>query len=296
MQLRLLWQDTVPTSQYLAYRSLICIAEDCADRLCNGKITDQKDDLDNSIGSCNNVNQDQGCYSVNLSDFRPAREFALQFGVKAVVYGGPGSGKTPICSVTAPRACLVITEPGMLSMRKSDVPTFPAFNSTRFEEFVTWGTSSTEARNFDSFVIDSISQAAERKVDEELGTKTSAGNEQHGQRAYGKMSRFIMEQLNKLYFLPQKHIILITKLQNFELNGVMYKRPYFPGRELPVRVPHLFDLVTCLGDWNIPGVMPSPTKAFRTKEQFDMMGRDRSGNLLEYEPPNMSQLIAKCMA
>lgn len=180
-------------------------------------------------------------------------------------------------------------------MRKSNVPTFPAFNSQRLEEFVTWGTQSTEARNFDTFVIDSISQAAEKKVDEELGTTTKGGNEQHGQRAYGRMSRFIMEQLNKLYFLPAKHIILITKLQKFELNGVFYNRPYFPGRELPVRVPHLFDLVTCLGDWAIPNV-PGIHKAFRTKEQFDQMGRDRSGNLLEYEPPDMSRLIAKCMS
>lgn len=232
---------------------------------------------------------------ISMSDFKPAKEFALQFGIKAVVFGGPGSGKTPICSTTAPRACVCMTEPGFMSMRKSNVPTFPAFNSIRFEEFVAWGTQSTEAKNFDTFVIDSISQAAEKKVDEELGSTTKGGNEAHGMRAYGKMARFMMEQLNKLYFLPQKHIILVTKLQKLEQNGVVYNRPYFPGRELPVRVPHLFDLVTCLGDWNIPGVVPSPTKAFRTKETYDHMGRDRSGNLAEYEPPDLSQIFAKAM-
>lgn len=232
---------------------------------------------------------------MNMHSFRPAREFALQFGVKAIVFGGPGSGKTPIIAGTSPRPCICMTEPGFLSLRKSDIPTFPAFNSIAFEEFITWGTTSAEAKNFDTFIIDSISQAAEKKVDEELGGSSKMGNEVHGQRAYGKMSRWMMEQLNKIYFLQQKHIMLIAKLQNFEANGGYYKRPYFPGRELPVRVPHLFDEVLHLGDFNIPGVTPSPTKAFRCREAFDGMARDRSGNLQEYEPPDVAKVIAKCV-
>lgn len=229
------------------------------------------------------------------SDFRPAKDFALKYGVKAVVYGGPGSGKSPICIETATRPAVCITEPGFLSLRKSTAPTWPAFNPARFEEFILWGTSSVEAKNYDTFIIDSISQSCETCVDQELGGKTSGGNEQHGLRAYGKMARIMMEHLFKLYFLPEKHIILIAKLQNYEINNAIYKRPYFPGKELPVRVPHLYDLVICLGSYNIPGVVPSPTKAFRCFEQFDMMARDRSGNLLEYEPPNITHIIQKCL-
>src|SRR5262249_44253595 len=153
--------------------------------------------------------------------------------------------------------CICMTEPGFLSLRKSSVPTWQAYTSVKFEEFITWGTTSAEAKNFNTFIIDSISQAAEKKVDEELGGVTKMGNEQHGQRAYGKMSRWVMEQLNKLYFLQEKNIMLIAKLQHYETESGSYKRPYFPGRELPVRVPHLFDEVLHLGDFNIPGVTPS---------------------------------------
>lgn len=232
---------------------------------------------------------------MNQADLKPAQSFALNFGVKSVVYGKPGSGKTPICCDTAPRPVLMICEPGMLSMRKSTVPTWPAFNSARVDEFMLW-LASPESKNFDTVIIDSVSQMAEKNVEEGLGGTSKGGNEAHGLKVYGAMSRWMMKLLNQLYFMPQKHVILIAKMQAFEQNGMIYSRPYFPGRELPVRVPHLFDEVLCLGDYSIPGVVPAPTKAFRCKESFDMMARDRSGNLAEYEPPDITKLIAKCVA
>jgi hypothetical protein len=105
----------------------------------------------------------------------------------------------------------------------------------------------------------------------------------------------MMDHLFKLYFLQNKHIILVTKMQNFQINDMIYRRPYFAGQELPIRVPHLFDEVLQLGMFNVPGVVPAPTRAFRCVEQFDTMARDRSGNLVEYEPPNITSLIAKCL-
>ena len=232
---------------------------------------------------------------MNMSDLRPAHEFALQYGVKAVIYGGPGSAKTPVCITTAPSPVALMSEPGFLSIRKSTVLTYPAFNSGKVDEFMLWFCGSQEAKNFQTLVWDSVSQSHEQRVEEELGGTSKAGNEAHGQRAYGKANRWMMEHLFKLYFLKDKHIILITKMQNFELNGMIYKRPYFAGRELPIRVPHLFDEVLQLGDFAVPGVTPSPTKAFRCKEQFDLMARDRSGNLSDYEPPNIASLITKCL-
>ena len=237
---------------------------------------------------------------MNQSDLRPARDFALQFGVKAIVYGGPGSGKTPVSLDTSPRPVALMSEPGFLSVRKSTVPTYPAFNSTKVDEFMRWFLGSHEAKNFDTLVWDSVSQAHEKRVEEELGTSTKGGNEQHGMRAYGVANRWAYKHLTDLYFLPNKHIILIAKLQRFEVNDAIYNRPYFAGKELPVRVPHLFDEILMLGKYNIPGVQTQPgesgTQAFRTKESFDTMARDRSGMLQEFEPPNLSKIIAKCVA
>lgn len=228
------------------------------------------------------------------SDLRPAREFALQFGVKAVVTGKPGAGKTPVAAKTSPRPLLLASEPGMLTLRDSNCPTYTAFNPAKVDEFMLWFKGSHEAKNFDTLIWDSASEAAEKFIQAEMGGTSKAGNEQHGMRVYGKMARWMYGHLTDLYYMPQKHIVLIAKMERLDVNGMIYHRPYFPGKQLPVQVPHLFDLVTILGDWNIPG--HGDAKAFRTKETFDYMGRDRSGRLAEYEPPDVSKIIAKAMS
>lgn len=233
---------------------------------------------------------------MNYTDLKPARSFALNFGCKAVIYGKPGSGKTPVTIMTAPNPVVLMCEPGFLSVRNSDIPTWPAFSADKIDEFFRWVKTSDERKRFQTIIVDSISQMAEIIIDKEMGGTTAGGNQAHGLKAYGNMARTVMDYMNTLYFLPQCHVALIAKLQTTEVMGATYLRPYLPGRELNVRIPHLFDLILQLGDYNIPGVVPSPTKAFRTKESFDSMARDRSGNLAEFEPPNLAHIFKKCMS
>lgn len=233
---------------------------------------------------------------MDMRSLRPATEFAQQYGVKAVVYGGPGSGKTPVTVRTSPYPVLLASEPGMLTLKGSLCPTFTAFSAPRIDEFFEWFVGSVESKNFHTLIWDSASQGMEIYVTHELDKGNKSGGDAHGKKAYGDAAKKMMKHLTNLYFMAEKHIILVAKLNRSEINGGVYNRPYFPGRELNIRVPHLFDLVTCLGDWTIPNVLPSPTKAFRTKETFDYMGRDRSGKLHEYEPPDFSHIIKKAMS
>lgn len=227
------------------------------------------------------------------SDLVPARTFAQQFGVKAVVYGGPGRGKTPICVKTAPNPVLVLSEPGALTLKDCDVPTWPAFNWSRVKEFFDWLSRSAEAKAFDTVIWDSASQGAEITLAEELAKGSRSGGASHGLKAHGDMARNMMDILTGLYFMTGKHVILICKQQAFEANGSIYYRPYFPGKELPMKIPHLYDLVMRLDKFNIPG-LAQPAIAFRTAEAFESMGRDRSGQLAEFEPPNIAAIIQKC--
>lgn len=220
---------------------------------------------------------------MDLNTFKPAGVLAQKLGVKAVIYGLPGSGKTPLIG-TAPRPAMLATEPGMLSMRGSNVPAIEAYTVKDITEFFEWFFKSSQVSAFDTLCIDSVSQLAEIVLTNELKSVKD------GRMAYGNMSRKVMDWLNQLYFFPNKHILLIAKQASDE--GV--KRPFFPGQDLNIKVPHMFDLVGHLGVKRIPGY-PGEHLAIQTKGDFDTLCRDRSGKLDPFEVPNLSQIFSKCM-
>lgn len=237
---------------------------------------------------------------MQMSQLKPASQLAKRYGVKSIIFGAPGSGKTPLIN-TAPRPVLLVTEPGMLSMRTSTVPAWEAYTPQLIVEFFEWFLKSREAANFDTLGIDSISNIAEIILTEEL-TKVK-----HGMKAYGNMSERAMKIANDLYYMPQKHIVMIAKqgtvengrqtiLQNGEVSyePIMQKRPFFPGKDLNVKIPHLYDNVMHLGEVVMPG-QPKPVRALRTKEIPEVFARDRLGNLNEVEQPDLSLLFAKAM-
>jgi hypothetical protein len=225
---------------------------------------------------------------MNISDLKPASTLAQRFGVKALAYGGPGTGKTPMIN-TAPRPVLCVVEPGMLSMRGSNIPAFEAYTPALIGEFFKWLFGSAEAKKFDTVGIDSISQLAEIILTEELIKNKD------GRKAYGEMSRRVMDIVNGLYYMPQKHVYLIGKQAVVDENGVQRKKPYFPGQDLNVKIPHMYDEILHVGLVNVPGQL-KPLVGIRTCETFDIMARDRSGKLSEIEPPDLSALFSKAMS
>ena len=136
---------------------------------------------------------------MQASDLRPAKEFAQLFGCKAIIYGPPGSAKTPIIN-TCPRPVLLAVEPGLLSMRNSNVPTWMAPNKARIDEFFKWFELSAETKNFDTLAVDSISQMCNIALDESKA--------KHGLAQYGEMADYVMPYLQRLYYMKEKHMYL----------------------------------------------------------------------------------------
>ncbi len=223
---------------------------------------------------------------MNIQSLKPASSFAQNFGVKSIIYGPAGSGKTPVFN-TAPRPVLLVTEPGMLSMRHSNIPTWQAFTPELIDEFFLWFFSSNETKQFDTIGIDSISHMAD------VYLQKAHKSNKHGLQAYGEMATKTLEHLNKLYFVMHKHTYLIAKQEIISDSGITYRRPYFPGKQLPVEMPHKYDQILHLDIQNIPGA--GQHRAFRCVGTIDVMARDRTGNLNEFEPPDFSALIKKAM-
>lgn len=227
---------------------------------------------------------------MDIRSLRPARDFASKYGAKSLVYGPPGIGKTPVAN-TAPRPLLCVTEPGLFSMKTSQIPTWIADTPAKIDEFFAWLKTSNETKVFDTICIDSISEMASIYLRDALGKTTQAGNKAHGQAAYGKMGDKVLEHLNFLFHVQNKHTYLICKL---DIMDTGFKRPSFPGRFLNTEVPHLYDIILHIDTHNIPGV--GQYRAFRTAAAIDALARDRSGKLNEFEPCDLTALFNKAMS
>lgn len=224
---------------------------------------------------------------MNINDLKPASDFANQFGCKAIVYGPAGVGKTPILQ-SAPRPLLLATEPGLLSMRGSKIPTYEAYTPAKVDEFFKWFFNSNETKNFDTLGIDSASQIAD------IYLIDAQKNNKHGLKAYGEMAESTMEHLRTLYYTRYKHTYVVCKEEIKDLDGQSMRRPYFPGQVLPISVPHLYDFILRLAKTNVPGVQ-GETLAFQCQGSYNVLSRNRTGNLNQYEPPNFTDLVNKAM-
>lgn len=226
---------------------------------------------------------------MNLSDLKQVGDLAKNVGVKALIYGAPGSGKSPV-SLSAPKPLILITEPGTLSLRGSNIPAYEAYSSQKIDEFFLWWFKSNETKQFDTLVLDSVSQMCETFLQDELNGTSKGGNKKHGLQAYGSMAESVMTHLRPLFFMPEKHCYLICKQMTED--GV--KKPYFPGQKLLVEIPHLYDAILHLGIHNVPGM--GQVSSFQCRQTIDIVARDRSGRLAEFEPPDFGLIIKKAMS
>ena len=110
---------------------------------------------------------------MDIKDLKMAHEFATSYGFKAIIYGAAGTGKTPLVQ-TAPRPLLLACEPGLLSMRGSQVPTYQADTVAKIEEFFKWFLNSKEANQFDTLAVDSVSFMCDMYLEDGKKTRYQA--------------------------------------------------------------------------------------------------------------------------
>jgi hypothetical protein len=224
-------------------------------------------------------------------NFRPIGSLASKFGVKAAIYGQPGTAKTPIVVGSSPNPVTLVTEPGMLSVRHLGSPAFQATTMEEINEFFAWLKGSNERRQFQTVCVDSASHMAE-VILEGMTKKHS-----HGLKAYGEMANLVRDHLNALYFLEEAHTMVICKLEVADWgNGAKMRRPWFPGQELPVKFPHLFDELL-FAHVSVPATPTTRHQlALQCAPSYDLMARDRSGKLNMIEPFDISHIIGKCFS
>lgn len=215
---------------------------------------------------------------------------AQENGVKVLAYGAPGVGKTRAI-ITAPRPVIASAEGGTLSIADYKVPTAEILNYADLIDFYSWSISSTEAKNYDTLCLDSLSEIAERVLADERKHVKDA------RQAYGEMSDKIVAAIRNFRGIPGKHVYFTSKQETRKLNGLSCLGPTIPGAKASEGISYHFDEVfyVAVGTYPNPTVGKPPVSYsyFATQAHQDYEAKDRSGKLEAIEEPNLKNIFAK---
>lgn len=208
-------------------------------------------------------------------------------GIKVAVYGAAGTGKTKLLS-TMPAPFLISIEAGALTLRKEAIPGLSISTLDEFKEAYAWITGSAEARQFGSFGIDSVSELAEKILEQKLTQNKD------GRKAYGEMQQELVPWIKGFRDLRGPNILFNFKEEYLkdENTGYMKWAPSMPGKQLIKDVPYWFDEV-----FRALVHVDQQTGVKSHYLQCQKIGideaKDRSGVLAVYEPADLGLIFHK---
>jgi phage nucleotide-binding protein len=206
-------------------------------------------------------------------------------GVKLLVYGQAGAGKTSLIK-TLPNPIVLSAEGGLLSIQDADLPFIEIGSMDDLREAYTWLTSADEAKAFNSVALDSISEVAEVVLQHEMKKNKD------GRAAYGEMNTTMQELIRAFRDLPGKHVYMSAKLEKSQDEmGKMLYNPSMPGKSLTQGLPYFFDEVLALRvEKDGEG---TTQRALMCDSDGLWLAKDRSGKLDAWESPDLGAIIAK---
>ncbi len=201
-------------------------------------------------------------------------------GVKTLVYGAAGTGKTTLIA-GMPTPLILSAESGLLSLQATDLQYLEINSVSDLREAYKWLVSSQEAKHFESVALDSISEIAEVCLGEQKAITKD------GRAAYGQLGTVMGDCIRSFRDLPL-HVLLIAKLDKGadELGRITYS-PGMPGQMLTQSLPYFFDEVLALR------VTTTGERELLCQPDSLWLAKDRSGRLDRLEPPDLGAMIKK---
>ena len=236
--------------------------------------------------------------------FTTAEQASQLSGVKTLIYGPAGMGKTVLCA-TAPNPVVLSAESGLLSLRKKNleklfgvntpgicynVPVITITTVNDLTEAYNWLTQSQEANNFQTVCLDSLSEIGE------VVLNNAKRQVKDPRQAYGELIEK-METTIRLYRdLPGKHVYMAAKMEpsKDEMTGVIKYGPSMPGSKLGTKLPYFFDEVFRLGVNKDPGTQQT-YRFLQTQPDLQYEAKDRSGSLEPLEAPFLTNIFNKIL-
>ena len=205
--------------------------------------------------------------------------------VRLLVYGQAGGGKTSLIP-TLPDPIILSAEGGLLSIAGSGLPYIDINNVETLREAYQWLTESSEANQFQSVALDSISEIAEVVLANEKATAKDP------RQAYGALQDVMGGIIRAFRDLPGRHVYFTAKLEKSqdEMGRILYS-PSMPGAKLGQQLPYFFDLVLPLRvEKDSEG---NTVRSLQCQSDGLWTAKDRSGRLDPWEPADLGHVIRK---
>jgi phage nucleotide-binding protein len=205
-------------------------------------------------------------------------------GVKLLVYGAAGAGKTSLVK-TLPKPIVLSAEAGLLSLADEDIPYIEISSVSDLQDAYNW-LISEEGSEYQTICLDSISEIAEVV----LGYEKK--NSKDPRQAYGAMQEQVTDLIRAFRDITGKHVYFSAKLEKTqdEMGRILYT-PSMPGNKTGQQLPYFFDEVLALRvEKNNEGITE---RALQCDSDGTWTAKDRSGKLDPWESPDLGLIISK---
>lgn len=236
--------------------------------------------------------------------FTTAQDASQMSGIKGLVYGPAGVGKTMLLA-TAPAPLLISAESGVLSLRQANLerlwgvgnphicynmPIIEVKTVEDLTEAYNWCAGAMEARQFLTIGMDSITEIAE------VVLNNAKRQVKDPRQAYGELIEKMETLIRAFRDLIGRNVIITAKMEptKDELTGVVKYGPAMPGAKLGNKMPYFFDEVFRLGVNKTP--QGESFRFLQTQPDLQYEAKDRSGALAPVEAPILSAVFAKIMS
>lgn len=208
-------------------------------------------------------------------------------GVKLLVYGQAGAGKTSLIK-TLPNPLVLSAEAGLLSIQDADLAYIEIKTIEDLREAYSY-IMSEEGAGFESIALDSISEIAEVILNAEKKIAKDP------RQAYGAMQEQVSDLIRAFRDIPGKHVYMSAKLEKStdEMGRILYA-PSMPGNKTGQQLPYFFDEVLALrverdAEGNVQ-------RALMCDSDGLWQAKDRSGKLTAWEAPDLGAIVEKINA
>lgn len=227
---------------------------------------------------------------VNITSVRSA---VHNTGLKILIHGQAGSGKTVFCATGGVPTLIISAEAGLLSIKDAPeyIETTVINNIDDLENLAQeFANENPILDKYKWICLDSVSEIAEKVLSAEKEINKDA------RQAYGNLSDRMFKIIKFFRDLENRNVVMTCKQERRvdDDNGIASYVPFLPGKQLTQGIAYLFDEVFAIRVEKDEET-GEPYHILQCHKDRKYEAKDRSGELDVFEQPSLKRVAAKIL-